>query len=52
MSLHLLPPFLTTLLQDAGVAIGDMDDLTTSQEKQLGALVKAKHGVDFFFMDK
>ena len=22
------------------------------QEKALGALVKAKHGVDFFFMDK
>ena len=29
-----------------------MDDLSTPQEKQLGALVKAKYGVDFFMMDK
>ena len=26
--------------------------LKTAQEKALGALVRAKHGVDFFFMDK
>jgi aspartyl-tRNA synthetase len=40
------------MLREAGVDIADGDDLSTAQEKALGALVKAKHGVDFFFMDK
>lgn len=40
------------MLQESGVEIADGDDLSTAQEKALGALVKAKHGVDFFFMDR
>eukprot|EP01090_Pellita_catalonica_P011293 TRINITY_DN2287_c0_g1_i1.p1 TRINITY_DN2287_c0_g1~~TRINITY_DN2287_c0_g1_i1.p1 ORF type:complete len:681 (-),score=164.63 TRINITY_DN2287_c0_g1_i1:39-2081(-) len=35
-----------------GDEISDVDDLSTPQEKLLGRLVKAKHGVDFYFLDK
>lgn len=31
---------------------GEYDDLSTPVEKRLGALVKAKYGVDFYFLDK
>ncbi len=31
-----------SMLQAAGVAIGDMDDFSTAQERQLGALVKVR----------
>lgn len=40
------------LLREAGVDQSDMDDIGTEKEKQLGDLVKAKYGVDFYFMDK
>ena len=40
------------LLRESGVAIGDHDDLSTAQERALGAIVKAKYGTDFFMMDR
>lgn len=40
------------MLRESGVDIAYGDDFSTAQEKALGALVKAKHGVDFFFMDR
>jgi aspartyl/asparaginyl-tRNA synthetase len=40
------------LLQDSGVAIAQGDDLSTAQEKALGAIVREKYGTDFFMMDK
>ena len=40
------------MLNASGVAMTPGDDFSTAQEKALGALVRAKHGVDFFFMDK
>lgn len=40
------------LLREAGETIGDLDDISTPQEKLLGRLVKEKFGTDFFMMDK
>ena len=40
------------MLRAEGVEIGDYDDLTTPQEKQLGALVLKKYGSDFYVLDK
>lgn len=40
------------MLRAAGVDIGDYDDLSTPQEKQLGRLVKEKYGTDFYALDK
>ena len=40
------------LLRDSGIAQDDLEDLSTENEKKLGDLVKEKHGVDFFFLDK
>eukprot|EP00026_Physarum_polycephalum_P005703 Phypoly_transcript_05738.p1 GENE.Phypoly_transcript_05738~~Phypoly_transcript_05738.p1 ORF type:complete len:579 (-),score=116.86 Phypoly_transcript_05738:173-1879(-) len=40
------------LLRGAGHEIGDTDDLSTRQEKDLGRLVKEKYGTDFFILDK
>jgi aspartyl-tRNA synthetase len=40
------------LLREAGVKQDDYDDLSTENEKKLGDIVKAKHGTDFYFMDK
>lgn len=40
------------MLREDGVEIGDFDDLSTPQEKQLGRLVKKKYGVDFYILDK
>jgi len=40
------------LLNDAGIKMGDEEDLTTANEKVLGKLVKAKYDTDFFILDK
>uniref|UniRef100_A0A1L8DRH9 Aspartate--tRNA ligase, cytoplasmic n=1 Tax=Nyssomyia neivai TaxID=330878 RepID=A0A1L8DRH9_9DIPT len=40
------------MLRDAGVEMGDEDDLSTPSEKLLGRLVKAKYGTDFYILDK
>ena len=40
------------LLRDAGVAPEDQDDLIWCRQLRLGELVKDKHGVDFFVVDR
>lgn len=40
------------MLKEAGEKIGDLDDMSTPQEKLLGRLVKAKYDVDFYIVDK
>ncbi|QIW98382.1 hypothetical protein AMS68_003900 [Peltaster fructicola] len=40
------------MLRDDGVEIGDFDDLSTPDEKRLGALVLKKYGSDFYVLDK
>lgn len=40
------------MLREAGVEIGDEDDLSTPAEKLLGKLVKAKYDTDFYILDK
>lgn len=40
------------MLREAGVTIGDEDDLSTPDEKLLGRLVKAKYDTDFYILDK
>lgn len=40
------------MLREAGVEIGDHDDMNTAQERKLGELVKAKYGTDFYMLDK
>ena len=40
------------LLQEAGVAQDEYEDLSTENEKKLGDIVKEKYKTDFFFMDK
>ncbi|KAI9656941.1 MAG: hypothetical protein M1831_004489 [Alyxoria varia] len=40
------------MLREEGVEIGDLDDLSTSQEKLLGSLVLKKYGSDFYILDK
>lgn len=41
-----------SMLRQAGVTIGDEDDLSTPDEKLLGRLVKAKFDTDFYILDK
>lgn len=38
------------LLRESGVEIGEMEDLSTENEKKLGQLVKTKFATDFFIM--
>jgi len=45
-------PEAVELLREAGVEMGDEDDLSTPSEKLLGRLVKAKYDTDFFILDK
>jgi len=45
-------PEAVEMLRDAGVEMGDEDDLSTPSEKLLGRLVKAKYDTDFFILDK
>lgn len=40
------------MLREAGVEIGDYDDMNTEQERKLGKLVKEKYGTDFYMLDK
>ncbi|KAK0256656.1 hypothetical protein LTS09_008357 [Friedmanniomyces endolithicus] len=40
------------MLRDAGEELGDFDDLSTPQEKRLGALVLEKYGSDFYVLDE
>jgi len=40
------------LLREAGIDIGDFDDISTPQEKKLGEIVKEKYGTDFYMLDK
>ncbi|CDH50826.1 aspartyl-trna synthetase [Lichtheimia corymbifera JMRC:FSU:9682] len=40
------------MLRDAGVELGDYDDLSTTNEKLLGKLVKEKYHTDFYILDK
>lgn len=45
-------PQAVAMLREAGVTIGDEDDLSTPDEKLLGRLVKAKYNTDFYILDK
>jgi nondiscriminating aspartyl-tRNA synthetase len=45
-------PEAVQMLREAGVDMGDEDDLSTPAEKLLGRLVKAKYDTDFFILDK
>jgi len=45
-------PEAVQMLKEAGVEMGDEDDLSTPAEKLLGRLVKAKYDTDFFILDK
>ena len=40
------------MLRDAGIDMGDEDDLTTANEKLLGKLVRHKYDTDFYILDK
>lgn len=40
------------LLREAGVEIGDEDDMSTPDEKLLGKIIKAKYDTDFYILDK
>eukprot|EP00049_Salpingoeca_infusionum_P017579 m.353518 g.353518 ORF g.353518 m.353518 type:complete len:527 (-) comp16782_c0_seq1:131-1711(-) len=51
-SLRIEWPEGIAMLREAGVDIGDFDDLSTPQEALLGKLVKAKYGTDFYILDK
>ncbi|KAE8739886.1 hypothetical protein FOCC_FOCC014610 [Frankliniella occidentalis] len=45
-------PQAIAMLREAGVTVGDEDDLSTPDEKLLGRLVKAKYNTDFYILDK
>ncbi|KAK0078132.1 hypothetical protein PV325_003008 [Microctonus aethiopoides] len=45
-------PEAIKLLAEAGVTLGEEDDLSTPDEKLLGKLVKAKYSTDFYILDK
>ncbi|XP_054162546.1 aspartate--tRNA ligase, cytoplasmic-like [Oppia nitens] len=40
------------MLREAGIEMGDEDDLTTANEKVLGKLVREKYKTDFYILDK
>ncbi|KAG8035649.1 hypothetical protein G9C98_001077 [Cotesia typhae] len=40
------------MLAEAGVVLGEEEDLSTADEKLLGKLVKKKYSTDFFILDK
>lgn len=46
------PEAIELLRKEGNQEIGDLDDISTPQEKLLGAIVKKKFGTDFFFLDK
>ncbi|XP_026323248.1 aspartate--tRNA ligase, cytoplasmic [Hyposmocoma kahamanoa] len=45
-------PQAIQMLKEAGVTLGEEDDLSTPDEKLLGRLVKAKYDTDFYILDK
>ncbi|XP_053621228.1 aspartate--tRNA ligase, cytoplasmic [Plodia interpunctella] len=45
-------PQAVQMLKEAGVTIGEEDDLSTPDEKLLGRLVRAKYDTDFYILDK
>jgi len=45
-------PEAIAMLKGAGVTMGELEDLSTANERVLGRLVKEKYGVDFFILDK
>ncbi|XP_065200508.1 aspartate--tRNA ligase, cytoplasmic [Planococcus citri] len=45
-------PQAISMLREAGVEVGDEDDLSTPDEKLLGRLVKTKYDTDFYILDK
>ncbi|KAI8064579.1 hypothetical protein BC940DRAFT_259724 [Gongronella butleri] len=40
------------MLHDAGIEQGELEDLSTANEKMLGKLVKEKYNTDFYILDK
>lgn len=40
------------LLREAGVEMGDFDDLSTANEKFLGKIIREKYDTDFYVLDK
>ncbi|XP_029675158.1 aspartate--tRNA ligase, cytoplasmic [Formica exsecta] len=51
-ALKLEYPEAIELLAEAGVTLGEEDDLSTPDEKLLGKLVKIKYDTDFYILDK
>ncbi|GAB1865763.1 Aspartate--tRNA ligase, cytoplasmic [Camponotus japonicus] len=51
-ALKLEYPQAIELLAEAGVTLGEEDDLSTPDEKLLGKLVKIKYDTDFYILDK
>jgi len=45
-------PQAVKMLREAGIEMGDEEDLSTPNEKLLGRLVKAKYDTDFYILDK
>lgn len=45
-------PAAVAMLREAGVNMGDEDDLSTPDEKLLGRLIRAKYDTDFYILDK
>ena len=45
-------PEAISMLREAGVKIGDFDDLGTQDEKLLGKLVKQKYNTDFYMLER
>ncbi|XP_014243758.1 aspartate--tRNA ligase, cytoplasmic [Cimex lectularius] len=45
-------PVAIQMLKEAGVTLGEEEDLSTADEKLLGRLVKAKYDTDFYILDK
>jgi len=45
-------PEAVAMLKQAGVNMGDLDDLSTENERVLGKLVKQKYDTDFFMLDR
>lgn len=45
-------PEAVKMLREAGMTIGDYEDLSTENERKLGQLVKEKFNTDFYILDK
>lgn len=51
-SLRLTFKEAVAMLREAGVEMGEYEDLSTANEKFLGKLIKAKYDTDFYMLDK